>query len=142
MNWITKDLGLICVAFNLQPHDQENQCCLSEYIRKKGLCVSATVSARSECKVGLGVRVEVVLPTGKRPAASSSISCHPGSCLQNLTPALFCVPCCLTPCLLYADQLGILMGWLHWLPTLPLRSAARGLTPTPWHGACFSLHSW
>lgn len=72
MNWITKDLGSICVVFNLQPHDQENQCCLSEYIRKRGLCVSANVSARSECKVGLGARVELVLPTGKCLAAAAS----------------------------------------------------------------------
>ena len=72
MNWITKDLGSICVVFNLQPHDQENQCCLSEYIRKRGLCVSANVSARSECIVGLGARVELVLPTGKCLAAAAS----------------------------------------------------------------------
>lgn len=50
----------------------------------------------------------------------SSLSCQPGCLPPASAPVLFCVCCCLTPCLLSCPQFGILVGWLHWLPTLPL----------------------
>lgn len=46
----------------VQPHDRENQCCLSgDMVRRMEPLFLQVLSAKSTCKVGLRMRVEVVL---------------------------------------------------------------------------------
>lgn len=78
----------------LQPHDRENQHCLSEYmIRRMGPLFLQVLSARSKCKVGSWMSLEVVLRILIRglpdqPGESSRIPAGSHLNLASASPAL------------------------------------------------------